>query len=354
MRIAVIILACFLFIPLSGQKKWERLSRKFEKKYEQSEFDAALDAAFRILEYSLENHDSIDSRYALSHFYVAKAYDGLGDPGGAKPYIKLAYEKLVPNIAYDDHMAGVYRLYGKIETGLGYHKSASLLLSRALEISLELYGTESQSYLLSLYAMADLEMAMAHWDQMAGLLSEALQIHERNFPRDYKYTLYANYLGLLFMNSEHNQEAILYLNKSLLAYQSPGLKEDLTCANAHNNLGLIRYYQSEYEDAAMHFEHARIIYLKLTEGYSENYMMLLSNRASLYYSWGKTAMLESSSRALGEYLDLFAGRTDLPYIQGLENMANFCENAGNFEEAEAFSLRAVQARKSLAEGESAF
>jgi tetratricopeptide (TPR) repeat protein len=347
MRIAFLLLACFLFLPLSGQKKWERMAGKFDRHYDRTNFEAALKDASKILDYSLVNLDSTDSRYARSNYYMAKAYVGLSDPEEAKSYILSAYELMAPNLAYDGTMVEVCRLYGEIETQLGYHKSAAYLLSRALEISLELYGTESLSYLLSLYAMANLEMAMAQWDLMVGVLTEALQIHERNFPLDAKYAEFANYMGLLFMNSERFQEAILYFNKSIEVYSTPGLKEDLTCANAHNNLGLIFYYRSEFEDAAEHFELAGAIYQKLTEGYSESFMMLLSNRASLYFAWEKDEMLHVSYLALGEYLERHGVRTDLSYIQGVENMANFYAVDGNFEKSEVCFLRAIETRKKM-------
>jgi len=347
MRFVVIILASFLFLPLSGQKKWERMAGKFDKHYSQSNFEAALKDANNILEYSMENLDSTNSQYALSYYYIAKAYQGLEDAEGAKPYIRKAYDLLAPNLAYDGTMAEVSRLYGEIETQLGYQRSAAYLLSKSLEISLELYGTESLSYLQSLYAMANLEMAMARWDHMVDVLTEALQIHERNFPLDQKYAVFANYMGLLFMNSERFQEAILYFGKSLEVYSTPGLKEDLNCANAHNNLGLIFYYQSEFADAAKHFELAGTIYQKLTNDYSESYMMLLSNRASLYSTREKEEMLEVSYLALGEYLDRYGVRRDLSYIQGLENMANFYAIDGNFEKSEAFFLRAIETRKKI-------
>ena len=314
---------------------------KFEKHFDRSDFAAAHDDAIGILEYSRENYDSTDGRYALSNFYVARACEAMGNPEIAKPYIKKSHALLVPNMTYDEFTVEVSLLYGKIETELGFHKSAKFHLSNALEISLDLFGPESYPYLQTLYAMAGLEMAMARWDQMVSILTDALQIHERNFPLDQAYALYANYMGLLFMNSELMQEAILYLNKALVAYQDRvrkkgrALKKDLTCANANNNLGLILYYQSDFGDAALHFEEAASIYRKLCNGYSENYMMLLSNRASLYVGWGKESLRESSYKELGEYLDLYARRMDLPYIQGLENMASFQASAGSFSQAAA-------------------
>ncbi len=342
----VLFLALVFMLPLSAQK-WERLNRRFSLHYEQSEYTKALGNALKMMEYSGEKLDSSDIRFTMSNYAVAKAYEGLGDPVSAREYIRFAYVQLAPNIAYDENMAEVARLYGKIETALGYHNAAELVLLDALEMSMELDGTESLSYLLSLYALADLKMAQAQWNEMVGILIAALQIHERNIPMDLNYTVYANYLGLLFMNSERNQEAVLYLDKCLSVYTSGQLDEDLSCANAHNNLGLIHFYQSEFEQSADHFEHAGTLFMKLTEGYSENYMMLLSNRASLYYNWGKTDRIEESYRALAEYLDRYDERMDLPYIQGVENMANFHATAGNFEESEACFLRAIEARKRM-------
>lgn len=347
MRLAAIILACFFFLPLSGQRKWERLSRKFEKHYARPDFQAALDDAFRIQDYTRANYDSTDRRFALSSYYVSKAYEALGNAEQALPYIQDAYALLVPDLAYDENMIQVSLLYGKIQTGLGYHKSARVLISAAMEGSMELLGPESEAFLKALYALADLEMAMAHWEAFISLLTDALQIHERNFPLDHDYAIYANYMGLLFMNSELMQEAILYLNKSLSAYQPGVLKKDLTCANAHNNLGLIYYYQSKFEDAAGHFEAAASIYPGLTKDYSENYLMLLSNRASLYLSWEKPGETDASYAELETYLEKFSGNLDLPHIQGLENMANFYAERGSFDKAEAFYLRAIKARESM-------
>jgi tetratricopeptide (TPR) repeat protein len=184
---------------------------------------------------------------------------------------------------------------------------------------------------------------------MVGILVEALQIHERNFPLDLNYVVYANYLGLLFMNSEQNQEAILYLDKCLSVFSSGLLEKDLSAANAHNNLGLIRYYRTEYELAADHFEQAGKLFKKLSEGYSENYMMLLSNLASLYYSWGKSDRMEESYLLLGDYLESYGERLDLAYIQGLENMAHFYASSGDIEASEAFLQRATLLRKKMSD-----
>jgi len=76
-------------------------------------------------------------------------------------------------------------------------------------------------------------------------------------------------------------------------------------------------------------------------------MMLLSNRASLYYSWGDTLKTGESYHALGEYLEMHSERKDLPYIQAMENMANFHASVGNFEEAEAFFLKAIELRENM-------
>jgi len=339
-------MALLFTLPLSAQK-WERLNRKFNNHYEQSEYTKALDNAQKLLEYSGEKLDSSDTRFAVSNYAVAKAYEGLGDPVSARKYIRLAYVQLAPNIARNEQMAEVSRLYGKIETALGYHQAAEMVLTDALDMSADLDGTESLPYLLSLYAMADLKMAQAQWNEMVGILVEALQIHERNFPLDENYVVYANYLGLLFMNSEQYQEAILYLDKCLSVYTKGELDEDLSCANAHNNLGLIHYYQSEFEAATGHFEQAGSLYKKFAEGYSENFMMLLSNQASLYYSWGNPDKTEESYLALREYLENYGGRMDLSYIQGLENLANFYASVGNFKESEACFLQAIEARKSM-------
>ena len=107
MRIAFLLLACFLFLPLSGQKKWERMAGKFDRHYDRSNFEAALKDAYKIQEYSQENLDSTDRWYALSKFYMAKAYVGLNDLEEAKPYILIAYELMAPNLAYDGTMAEV-------------------------------------------------------------------------------------------------------------------------------------------------------------------------------------------------------------------------------------------------------
>ncbi len=341
-------MAFLFFLPLSAQK-WERLNRKFDNHYEQSEYTKALDDAQKMLEFSGENLDSSDARFAMSNYAMAKAYEGLGDPVSAREYIRHAYVQLAPNIAPDQKMAEVFRLYGKIETALGYHQAAERVLTDALDMSAELDGPESFSCLLSLYALADLKMAQARWNEMVGILVAALQIHERNFSLDQNYVVYANYLGLLYMNSEKNQEAILYLDKCISVYSSGLLDEDLSCANAHNNLGLIRYYQSEFELAADHFKQGGRLFKKLSEGYSENYMMLLSNQASLYYSWGKAELMEESYLALGEYLESNGERLDLAYIQGMENMAHFYASSGNMEESEAFLLRATLLRKKMSE-----
>lgn len=346
MKNLAIILALLFTLPLSAQK-WERLNSRFNKHYEQSDYTKALDDALKLLEFSGEKLDSADTRFVMSNYAVAKAYEGLGDPVNAREYIRLAYVQLAPNIANDENMLEVARLYGKIETALGFHQAAELVLTDALDMSAELEGRESFSFLLSLYALADLKMAQAQWNEMVGILTMALQIHERNFPLDNNYAVYANYLGLLYMNSERNQESILYLDKCISVYNSGVLDADLNCANAKNNLGLIRYYQLEFEDAALHFDQAGILFKKFAEGYSENYMMLLSNQASLYYSWEKAERMEESYLALADYLESYGDRSDLAYIQGLENMANFYASSGDFEESEAYFLSAILLRKKM-------
>ena len=107
MRIIVIVLACFCLLPLSGQKKWEKLTGKFDRHYHRPDFEAALDDALDLLAYSRENHDSTGERYALSNFYAAKAYEALGDPEEAKPYIKIAHRLLTPAWRTTDRQASL-------------------------------------------------------------------------------------------------------------------------------------------------------------------------------------------------------------------------------------------------------
>ncbi|MCK4991371.1 MAG: hypothetical protein KAS29_12825 [Bacteroidales bacterium] len=196
MRTIAFIIAIFLSLSLSGQK-WERLTQKFNLHSENAQFSEALGDALKALHYSRRKLDSTDVRFMLSYYNVALAYHGLMELEMAKMNIIMAYRLILPFFAYDPDHAEVCELYGRIETELGYHQTAASLLSSAREINLEVFGKESYEYTRSLYFMAELEMARSQWDQMAILLEEALDIHERNFLKDQDFARYANFLGLI-------------------------------------------------------------------------------------------------------------------------------------------------------------
>lgn len=348
-----VVLQIILFSSQISAQNWERLDHKYHRKFEKGKYDKALEQAQGLLEFSNLYLDSSDARLPLSHYYVASTYQAKGEPGKARPFVEDAYILMRPNIAFDNQMAEVLRLYGVIETELGYHMPAEELLNASLDITLELDGVESQACVSCLYALAGLEMVRAQWQTMSDILIEAFQIHERNSPLNDDYALYTNYLGLIFMNSGQMPEASLYFTKSLSAYGKKGLKEDLGCANAHNNLGLLYYQQSDYENAKLHYEKAFSLYRKLSLGYSENYMMLLSNRATLENSMANQRGIKKSSKKLAAYMESYPGRTDLPYIQGMENLAGIYASSGDPLKAEPWYLLIIEAYDSLDQPEKA-
>lgn len=342
--IGFIVLQALLSVSHISAQDRHRLEQKYHRQYNKGNYDKALEQSLYLLE--LENRP-------LSQYYVARTYHALEEYTEARPYIREAYESMLPNIAMDEQMAEILRLYGVIETRLGYHSTAESLLNSSLDMTLELEGPESKACVRCLYALAGLEMARAQWQRMSDILVEAFQIHERSYALDEDYAIYANYLGLIFMNSARVQEAELYFTKSLSAYGSKGLKKDLGFANAHNNLGLLFYDKQDFENANIHFRKAGPIYRKQSRGYSENYLMYLSNQASLQNSLEETRSLKKSLKALDVYLVLYEGRTDLPYIQGMENLAGFYETSGNVEGAANWHLRLIKTFESLDQPEKA-
>ncbi len=238
----IIIICILLFsVPLRGQK-WERLTNKFNQHYEHFQYSESLDDALKALAYSTKRLDSTDIHFMLSYFNVAQAYYGLKELELAKANIRKAYTLMVPNFTYDRDFAEVCELYGRIETELGYHSSATKLLSVAFDLKIQVYGKKSYEALRSLYFMADVEMASSQWDQMVNTLEEALGIHERLFRKNQDFARYANYLGLIYMNNEHNQEASQNFIRALSAYSEPGIVKNFTFGHASNNLALIYYY----------------------------------------------------------------------------------------------------------------
>ena len=182
MRIWLIAILLLFAIPLSGQK-WERLTLNFNEHYGQYEYAESLEDALKALEEAVASMDSSDARYMLSYYNVALAYHGLEELELARENIAAAFQLMVPYFTYDPDHAEVCELYGRIETGLGYHQLAETYLSRARDIKIYLFGEESYEYVRSLYYQSELEMARARWDQMAEVLDNALGIHERTLHR---------------------------------------------------------------------------------------------------------------------------------------------------------------------------
>ena len=108
---------------------------KFEKHYGRSDFESALEDAFGILEFSRENYDSTDGRNALSNFYVARAYEAMGNPENAKPYIKKSQALLVPNRKPVE--IWVTPGFADVFTPLPEYEQSVHLLSPDIELDLE-------------------------------------------------------------------------------------------------------------------------------------------------------------------------------------------------------------------------
>ncbi|MFH0758588.1 MAG: tetratricopeptide repeat protein [Bacteroidota bacterium] len=310
-------------LPLSAQV-WERLGQEFSKHIEQQEFQKAAELAVKQVNYAVEELDSTDTRYMMSYYNLALATYGMEAWEEAKSHLGVAYNLLVP--FYTNHgaeLARVCELYGRIETQLGMHESAENFLFYARDVNAAVYGKESYAYIRTLYYIADLEMAKADWEQMVTVLVEALEIHEQHFQKNQDFARYANFLGLIYLNNGGNREAAETFKWALEAFDEPGIEKNFTYAHASNNLGLALYYQSDFEHAALHFEQADSIYRILLEGYSENYMMLLNNLASLYYSWGKPELAGEAFRQMEDYLMKYPGPRDLNYILAVENVASY-------------------------------
>ena len=237
-RTITIIGVLLVSIPLSGQK-WERLNIKFNNHYENFQYSESLEDALKALAFSTKRLDSTDIRFMFSYYNVALAYHGLEESGLAKMNIKTAYELMVPTFSFDPDFAEVCELYGRIQTELGYHRPAENLLSMACVLKRHVYGNESCEYLRTLYFMADLQMARSQWKQMVITLEEALDIHERFFSKNQNFALYANYLGLIYMNNGFNQKAAMSFDRALSAYSEQGIEKSLTFGHANNNLALI-------------------------------------------------------------------------------------------------------------------
>ncbi len=345
MRILFVILAQLLSVSLSAQK-WERLDHEFNRHYEHQEYKKAGEVAVKQVNYSLEELDSTDTRYMMSYYNLALAYHGMEAWELAKSYLGTAYNLIIPFYSmHGAELAAVCELYGRIETQLGFHESAENFLFYAKDVNVAVYGKESYEYIRTLYYMADLEMAKADWEQMVSILVEALEIHESHFPKNQDFARYANFLGLIYMNSGGNPEAAATFQWALETYDEPGIEKNFTFAHISNNLALAYYYQSDFENAALHFERADSMYQVLLEDYSENYMMLLSNMASLYYSWEKPDLAREAFGQMEDYFDRYDHSTDLNYIQAVENAAAYHAEVGEDKAAEKYYRKAIEIRR---------
>ncbi len=347
MRLAIFIFAFCISVPLSGQK-WENWAKEFRADIREQDYAGALEAALKARDYALRKMDTTDLRYVLSHYHTAWAYHGLGEMETARTEIWTAYRFMAPFYAsHSDQAADICQLYGRIEVSLGYDETAATLLTYARDVKVQLYGKENREYVFALYYLADLEMSRSQYGQMADLLEEALTIHEQYLEKDREFARYANYLGVIYMNSGNNMKAALQFDRVLSAYNTPGAEKDLTWANTNNNLGLIYYYRSDFENAARHFLKADSIYPLVVSGYSENYMMLINNMASLYYTWDKPVKAREAYVHLMAYLEQHPGHMDLQYIQGVENTANYYAAVGEFGVSAEYYEKAIALRRSL-------
>jgi hypothetical protein len=143
-----------------------------------------------------------------------------------------------------------------------------------------------------------------------------------------------------------NREAEAAFERALSVYNGEDAGIDMTFAHASNNLALVCYYLSDFERSALHFERADSIYRLLTEGYSGNYLMLLNNLASLYYSWGKPDLAREAYLKLEAYLDRYPDPADLVHLQAIENAANYNSLEGELGMAERYFKQAIALRRS--------
>jgi CHAT domain-containing protein/tetratricopeptide (TPR) repeat protein len=344
MRLSIILLVLLCPVSLSAQK-WERIDQKFHEYLDAGEYFKAGKEAARQVNWSHENLDSTDLRYMVSYYNLALAYHGMENLDQAKLYLGTAYNLMVP--FYSTHgnvFADVCELYGRIETRLGYHETAYNFLTYARDVNVAVHGKESFKYMKSLYYIADLEMARSGWEETVRVLEEALQIHEQHFEKNNDYARYANFLGLIFMNNGLNQQAAENFERALSVYRDPELEKGFPFAHANNNLALCYYYLNDFGKAARHFTLADSAYQLLLDGYSENYLMLLNNLASLFYSWGKTDQARDAYLKLEQYLKGYPDAGSLIFIQAVENSANYYAEVGELKVSERYYKKAIDLR----------
>jgi len=350
-RTFLIILLALAAASLHGQK-WERLNEDFAAHAEAEAWVKAGEVAARQVNYCVDHLDSTDLRFMLSYYNLGQAYYGMDNLQYAKGYLAMAYKLMVPFYTlHGKELADVCTLLGKVETRLGYHESAASFLTYARDMHLALFGKASRQYIGSLYNLAELEMARSDWESMTETLAEALELHDRYFPKDSEFARYANYLGLIYMNNGGNSEAVATFTWALESYDGQDTPVDYTYAHISNNIGLGYYYLSQYAPAARYFEQADSAYQLLLGEYSENYMMLLNNLASLYFSWDKPERAGLAYRKMEQYLEDHPRAADLNYIQALENAASYHAETGEPGAAEKFYKQAIRLRKENAPGD---
>ena len=219
----------------------------------------------------------------------------------------------------------------------GNHVGAEALLREAIEIQRAAYGEESLDLARSLDQLGITLSNQARYDEAEPLLREALAMFRRLVPSGLNADLddSLNDLAVFlyeageYAEAEHLFRESLEINRRLLG------NEHRDVASALNNLAFVLQDKGELEAAEQFYTQALQIRLdKLGDAHPAT-AQSLNNLAFLYHDQGKTDLtLEFSRRALETYRRAHPGGDHPDVAYGLQNLAGWLVEEGNYAEAE--------------------
>lgn len=331
-RALLLVLLTFLAFGTYAQN-WESYYKSAQEQLNQGNFDQADVDAEKCLATYQQEQGAANTVYASILRLKQNTSYGKGDFEKGLEYSRK--EITIREGKKDTLLAGAYQQAAEFYQQLSRFSEAIDELKKSKEILLQ-YFKASEAQVVS----CNLRIGINHYlnddDAHAySLLNESLHPVHPSLAEESAMGLL--YFGMVNLDREKTQEAIIAMNQSKDLFKTLGMGETMENGMVLFNLGVAHHRAKKFEQAEKYFQEAQALLETLKATEEEIYLKVLNERSLNMQALGNDAL---ASEFLAKVKNTPGG--DLAYAESLSNRASILQNQGNYKQSLEFYEQALK------------
>jgi CHAT domain-containing protein/tetratricopeptide (TPR) repeat protein len=262
-----------------------------------------------------------------------------------------AAEKFVEKVKEQDDLEGEAHgllLLGMIQSVQGNYSDAESNYLTALELMIEIYGSENRYVADLLYKLGYIYHDQGRFPEAISAYEQAISSYEKSLgPEHPDLALVLDGLAGIYIALGRDADALPLVREALRISEKALGSEDLEVAVINLNLASIYYREGRYTEAADLLKRSLMIHERELGSDNPRVARILGDMSNVFRDQGDFNRAESLlERALIIYQNVFGD--EHPYIPPiLHNLASIYREQGRYDDAELFITRALKMNEQL-------